>query len=129
MSCDRMTSLVILLAMLSPGMATAKTPADHRAPEVPSKESGPLRLREGEVLEVTGRLELSGDRAIFYPGTEKTGLRVLENLALERITQVLSESRDERQWIVSGTITEYRGANYLLIHKAVQRALSGTITK
>jgi hypothetical protein len=46
---------------------------------------------------------------------------VLENLALERIVRILNETRGQRQWLVSGTITEYRGSNYLLISKAVQR--------
>jgi hypothetical protein len=127
MTCCRIPSFVILMATLLPTVASASPPASP--PPLDSAKETPHRLREGEVLEVTGKLELAGDRAIFYPAGEKNGLRVLENLALERVTQVLSESRDERQWIVSGTITEYRGANYILIHKAVQRALGGTIAK
>ena len=79
-------------------------------------------LREGEIIEVIGKLELAGDRATFTPQNSDVSLRVLENLALERVIQVLSESRDERQWLVSGVVTEYRGGNYLLIHKAIQRA-------
>jgi hypothetical protein len=82
----------------------------------------PSRLREGEAIDTIGKLELSGDRATFYPQGSQASLRVLENLALERITRVLSETRDERLWVVSGTVTEYRGGNYILIHKAVQQA-------
>jgi hypothetical protein len=44
---------------------------------------------------------------------------VLENLQLERILRTLAESRAQRQCIVSGVITEFRGANYLLVTKAV----------
>jgi hypothetical protein len=47
---------------------------------------------------------------------------VLENLALERIGRALDESRGTRLWVVSGLITEYRGANYLLVSKAVMQA-------
>ena len=86
------------------------------------------RWREGEVIELDGRLELSGDRAIFYP-PEGEPLRVLENLALERITRVLTESPGERTWLVSGVITEYRGSNYLLLSKAMRRALKEKPTK
>jgi hypothetical protein len=87
----------------------------------PAKEAAPL-LREGEVIELVGKLELAGDRATFTPQNSDVSLRVLENLALERVIQVLTESRDERLWLVSGVVTEYRGGNYLLIHKAIQRA-------
>jgi hypothetical protein len=96
----------------SPGPNTQ--PADKA--EVPS------RLREGETIDTIGTLELSGDRAVFHPQGSQTPLRVLENLALERITRVLSESREERLWVVRGVVTEYRGGNYILIQKAVQQA-------
>ncbi len=85
------------------------------------QQPAPL-LREGEIIEVIGKLELAGDRATFTPQNSDVSLRVLENLALQRVIQVLSESRDERQWLVAGVVTEYRGGNYLLIHKAIQRA-------
>jgi hypothetical protein len=80
-------------------------------------------LREGQSVELVGRLELSGDRATFFPIDKQPPLRVLENLALERVTRILGESTGEHQWLVSGVITEYRGANYLLISKAVQKSL------
>ncbi|HTN75878.1 MAG TPA: hypothetical protein VL096_11550 [Pirellulaceae bacterium] len=83
----------------------------------------PLRLREGELIELAGRLELSGDRAIFYPHDGQP-LRILENLALERVAQVLGETRGPREWVVAGLVTECRGTNYLLISKAVQRSRS-----
>lgn len=123
---DYFVEIIVLLATLFPATAVASSPVAKAAVD---KEAAALRLREGEVIEVTGRLELSGDRAIFHPDGEEVGLRVLENLALERITRVLSESRDERQWIVNGTVTEYRGANYILIHKAVQRAGKPSVAK
>lgn len=123
MSRDLLSHAVLLFATILPTGAAAAMPARDGASTAEEKETSGLRLREGELLEVRGKLELAGDRAVFYPGDEKNGLRVLENLALERITQVLSESRESREWIVSGTITEYRGVNYILIHKAVQRPL------
>jgi hypothetical protein len=86
-------------------------------------------LREGQAVEISGKLELAGDRALLYPENGGPALRVLENLALERITRILSESRGQRDWLVTGTITEYRGSNYLLISKAVQRVAKGKPTK
>lgn len=78
------------------------------------------RQREGTRLtDVSGRFELAGDRITFHPASGRESYRLLENLALERVAQVLSESRAKQDWTVSGTLTEFRGANYLLLTKAV----------
>ena len=79
------------------------------------------RLREGTRLtDVVGSFQSIGnDNVSFALGGNKDSFRVLENLALQRINQVLDENRGPRQWIVSGLITEYRGNNYLLVTKAV----------
>lgn len=125
-----LTMLTVTFAVALPGHAHSPAPRATRTDGKPiEKEGGPLRVREGEIIELQGKLELSGDRAIFHPQDAELPLRVLENLALERITRVLSESRDDRDWIVSGMVTEYRGANYILIHKAIQRARKETPAK
>lgn len=81
------------------------------------------RQREGTRLtDVSGRFELAGDRITFHPASGRESYRLLENLALERVGQVLSESRAKQDWTVSGTLTEFRGANYLLLTKAVIKA-------
>jgi hypothetical protein len=81
------------------------------------------RQREGTRLtDVNGRFELAGDRVMFYPAAGRESYRLLENLALERVGQVLSESRSKQEWTISGTLTEFRGANYLLLTKAVIKA-------
>ncbi|MCU0876965.1 MAG: hypothetical protein MUF06_04140 [Pirellulaceae bacterium] len=87
------------------------------------------RLREGtKLIDVVGSFQVTGDRVSFHPdGTRGESFRVLENLALERIDRVLAESRLSPSWTVSGTITEFRGSNYLLVTKAVVRtAADGT---
>jgi hypothetical protein len=120
MVCRLIVVLLVACFVVAPSAAStpAAKPTRHEGPP----EKGQQRLREGELVELTGKLELSGDRATFHPQEGRQPLRVLENLALERITRVLSESRDDRDWLVSGVVTEYRGANYILIHKAIQRA-------
>lgn len=78
------------------------------------------RQREGtKLVDVAGRFEQAGDRITFQPGGERESFRMLENLALERVGQVLAESRVKHDWTISGVLTEYRGANYLLLQKAV----------
>ena len=80
-----------------------------------------LRLREGTRLtDVNGRFDVAGDRVSFATTESAETLRVLENLALERIAKILGESRASPEWTISGTVTEYNGANYLLLTKAVQ---------
>jgi hypothetical protein len=63
---------------------------------------------------------MDSDRIVFYPA-DKTpeSIRVLENLALERVANAIVDPRAPNRWLVSGTITEYRGLNYLLISRAV----------
>ena len=100
--------------------------APQRSVPAPSSgSSGPAkptdRLREGTRLtEELGVFQSSGDRVAFLPGgNSKDSYRVLENLALQRVSVALDEGRGQGQWVVSGVITEFRGANYLLITKAV----------
>jgi hypothetical protein len=85
------------------------------------------RLREGTRLtDMIGTFQSIGNDSVsFSPGGNKDSFRVLENLALQRIGQVLDENRGPRQWIVSGLITEYRGSNYLLVTKAVIQLQEG----
>ena len=72
------------------------------------------------MTDVVGTFQSVGnDNVSFSLGGNKDSFRVLENLALQRINQVLDENRGPRQWIVSGLITEYRGSNYILVTKAV----------
>ena len=75
--------------------------------------------REGSSIDLSGVFRVVGDRVLFHPQPSGEALRVLENLALERIVGVLEESSGERQWKVSGMVTEYRGANYLLVRRAM----------
>lgn len=104
-------TIAMLLLIQSPGSAE----------DLPTLPRGTLRLREGvRVADVVGRFEVAGDRVSFAAADSTGSWRVLENLALERIGRVLAENRASPQWTVSGTITEYNGANYLLVTKAVQ---------
>jgi hypothetical protein len=90
-------------------------------PTPPAAAAKPAeRLREGSKLaDVAGTFQFSGDRVAFSPDGSSDSLRVLENLALERVGRLLTEGRSARSWVVSGVITEFRGSNYLLLTKAV----------
>lgn len=83
-----------------------------------------LRRREGsEIIDGVGRFERRGDRVAFLTGDRPAALIVLENLALERVLRVTDEDGlGPIRWRVTGTITEFRGANYLMIRRAVVKS-------
>lgn len=111
-----LSSLLLASAWLSL-QANERMPSDHRA-----AQAG-VRLREGsKISDLLGRFELVGDQTTFTPTEGGESFRLLENLALERINQILNDSRDKAQWQVSGVVTEYRGTNYLMVTKALIKA-------
>ena len=113
----------------SPGSAANPTGSLPSAPDAPPPAATPSgtnkpteRLRENtRLVDVVGTFQaIGGDSVAFQPAGGKDSLRVLENLALERISRSLDENRTSK-WIVSGLVTEYRGSNYLLVTKAVSQ--------
>lgn len=107
----------------APSSATEPASTSARSTDRDERASG-QRLREGSKLHhAEGRFEFAGDRISFQITATKESFRVLENLALERISKVLGEDREPQVWIISGTVTEYRGSNYLLITKSILKTL------
>jgi hypothetical protein len=82
---------------------------------------GQHRLREGmKLVNQIGELREAGGRIAFYPDGGSHSFQLLENLALERVSRDLDQPH--RKWSVTGEITEYRGGNYLLLHRAILKA-------
>jgi hypothetical protein len=113
----------------SPGSAanpTGNLPAAANAPLPAATSNGANkpteRLRENtRLVDVVGTFQaIGGDSVAFQPSGGKDSLRVLENLALERISRSLEDNRGST-WIVSGLVTEFRGSNYLLVTKFVSQ--------
>jgi len=102
-----------------------ETPADGRTATTSEEDVArkPFRYREGQKLvDKLGEFRETGGRIAFYPEGSSVSLQLLENLALERVARDLDQRT--RKWSVSGLITEYRGVNFLLLHRAVQKARS-----
>jgi hypothetical protein len=77
------------------------------------------RLREGgEIINQAGYFLTSGGRLAFESADSKTRLIALENHNLEQVAQTITDDASQLEWIVSGTISEYRGANFLLLSRA-----------
>lgn len=102
-----------------PAQATGSANAVHSTKTPKTREGAKLTNR-------TGSFRITGDRVTFYAKDDKQRFRALENLALERIARVISDSEDpgRMEWSVSGKITEYHGNNYLLVSRAVLKAFS-----
>ncbi len=126
------TAAILAAAALVAALAAAQNPpASSRlagsallptaqAPPAAPGDKPAEKLREGTRLaDEIGGFSRVGERISFSPGGKGDALRCLENLALERISRAIDESQGQRQWIVSGVVTEFKGANYLLVTKAV----------
>lgn len=107
-------------AQLSPNPGPASGPRDDsKAPEG--------RFREGtHLVDRIGRFKVTRERVTFCEQEEEREFPSLENLALERVARIVSDSSDELQWSVSGMVTEFRGQNYLLITRALLKAEATT---
>jgi len=83
-------------------------------------------IREGtEIVDQLGYFKITGDRATFDTLDGKRQFVGLENLNLARIVNTLSNwDGPDLQWSIDGTITEYRGANYVLVKRAVRKTRS-----
>ncbi len=87
------------------------------------------RWREGsKLVDVAGQFKTSGERVAFHGADGKSRFPCLENLNSERVARIVAESPPESlDWIVQGTLTEFRNENYLLVTQAVisNRAVRG----
>ncbi len=98
-----------------------KTPAVEKTSGAGESKLG--RIREGSrLVDQIGEFQKSGDQINFFAKEGNGAVRVLENLALERVARVLDDNPTMRVWSVTGTITEFRGENYLLVTRAVLKA-------
>ena len=99
---------------------TAATPVTDRTKAAQKQQEKINRLREGaEIVDATGTFEWIGDRLSFVQGEDKTVVKILENRMMERVVQAQESSTGELIWVVSGTVTEYRGSNFLLMKHVV----------
>jgi hypothetical protein len=84
-------------------------------------------MREGAKLtDQPGTFQLVGERVVFVLDGEARQIVVLENLALERVARAARQTSAPQSWVVSGTVTEYQGSNFLLLEHAVVRRAAKT---
>ncbi len=101
-----------------PGGLTARS--DRASSTNTTKQRNKDRLREGtELQETRGYFRFVDDRIVFFRSNGDARYIGLENLNLERIVSEITNNPTQLEWTVVGTITEYRGANYLIVRRAV----------
>lgn len=89
----------------------------------PGAASAAKRLREGsKITDQAGEFQRTGDHLQFVLKDGSGSLRILENLTLERVMRMLEDNPSLKYWSVSGTVTEFRGENYLLLTRAVLKS-------
>jgi hypothetical protein len=126
---------------------SASSNSEPNSPSAPALDA-PALLREGTRLtERVGQLSRSDDGWFFTveladstnkpepqpasidtpPATPPqkrpatpSRIRVLENLALQRVAQMIQQDSSDNRWVVNGVITEFFGENRLLILMAVR---------
>ena len=64
--------------------------------------------------------------ALPHVPMETVRLRVLENLALQRVVAAISEDSNDVHWTVTGTVTEFGNENWLLL-TTILRSPSGNL--
>jgi len=118
----------ILAGSIGASSAAQRPGGGREGGEYNGESQQQMRLREGTPLDATGSFKITAERAIF---TTEDGARFsgLENLNLERVAIAVSESPDQLVWNVSGTVTEFRGANYLLITRAMLKGKPNSVAK
>lgn len=132
-------TLVVVLLVAGPLVwaQVAAPPGLDGTPEVQSDEGNRVvvqgeenRVREGTKLtDAPGYFTITGSRVTFIEAESGTRFAGLENLNLERISKMISKAPRQMDWNVSGEVTEYRGANFLLVRRAVLKTGAGTPQK
>jgi len=125
-----LSAAALLLGTALTGAPASSATGEHTPPTPPVANNGnstppleSLRAREGtEIVDQLGHFQNSGDRVVFSTADGKRRYIGLENLNLERIARTIANSPQTLQWGVTGTITEYRGTNFLLIHRAILKS-------
>ena len=119
---------LVLLLRLTPalprgaeGLQSQARPSETAATGTePQSQPAEHRIREGtELVEQPGRFRITGQRVTFFTADGTRRFVGLENLNLDRIAQTITRNPAQLRWQVTGTITEFRGTNFLLVRRAI----------
>ena len=107
---------LLLIGGISTNLGADESPG--RPAEAEAQSSSEKILREGTRVESRpAECRSEGERlTILLPDTTRA-LTALENLATQRIQKAVLDDPSDKQWIITGTVTEFQGRNYILIER------------
>jgi hypothetical protein len=80
-------------------------------------------MREGTRIESRSAVcRFNGERLNVDLEEFERPILALENLAAQRILDTIRNDPNDDQWLLTGTITEFRGSNYLLLERVKRDA-------
>jgi hypothetical protein len=101
------------------GAVSPKTPGNLAVKSVAENPERAAQFHEdAELIEQAGQFSMSGDRVTFIAAESQIRFIGLENLVLQGVAEKIAANPAQQFWTVSGKITEYRGANYLILTRA-----------
>jgi hypothetical protein len=106
-------------AMSGNGKMSPESAAPARAADSGAKFQDDIRpgIREGgEIVSQIGYFQPAGSRLTFVSADSKSRFVALENQNLERVAQAVAQN-GQLQWIISGTLSQYRGENFILLSR------------
>lgn len=90
------------------------------SPAAASAATTQLRREGTQLRDEPGRMIAAGGQ-ITFRAADGASYISLQNLNLQRVGAIILGSPDSVEWLISGTVTEYQGSNYLLITRARRR--------
>jgi hypothetical protein len=113
----------VVLSIAAALVSTSWLAADNNSHEAEPAQTQRLQLvREGtQLVDEPGQFIAVANRLTFV-SSSGVNFMGLENLNLERVGKIVGTSSESVDWFVTGTVTEYQGANYLLISRARRKA-------
>ncbi len=119
-------SLVAAVLLLQDDRAVSAPQSDD-ALSLDSQRSQ-THFREGQRTgALRGHFKRFGGRFAFFTDDGRHRFGTLENLNLQRVVRVVTETPRTLHWNVSGVVTEYRGSNFLLLSRATLLTRGGQL--
>ena len=109
------------LAAIGSNLAAGDGRNDDKPAPVTALRAPDKLMREGARLESRVMIvRSSGDSLTLEAEDDKQAFEALENLALERILQSVRADSNDKRWLVTGQVTEYRGRNFLMLERVTR---------
>ncbi len=109
----------LLVATIATNLGAGDTEPETRKTTVKVDDGG--LIREGTRMESQpAECRSEGDQLVLRFPESSRAITALENLATQRILKAVSDDPSDSQWLLTGTVTEFQGRNYLFIDRVTR---------